>query len=76
MMEDDEKGGGDLSKRSVSHEIGQMLDSLSVAEIGESLSVAEIGERIDLLNAEIVRLEQARRLKQDAQAAAAAFFKI
>jgi uncharacterized small protein (DUF1192 family) len=67
MMEDDEKGGGSLSKRSVSHEIGQMLDSLSVAEIGE---------RIDLLNAEIVRLEQARRLKQDAQAAAAAFFKI
>jgi uncharacterized small protein (DUF1192 family) len=66
MTEDDEKGPT-RPKAAMIHEIGQPLDSLSVAEIGE---------RILLLNAEIARLERARGSKQDAQAAAAAFFKI
>jgi uncharacterized small protein (DUF1192 family) len=67
MIEDDENRAGLTAKQWIGHEIGQPLDSLSVAEIGE---------RIELLKAEITRLEEARHLKQDAQAAAAAFFKI
>ncbi len=67
MMEDDERGAGTPLKRAFTHEIGQSLDALSVAEIGE---------RIEMLRAEIVRLEAARQFKQESQAAAAAFFKI
>lgn len=52
--------------RKPSHEIGQPLDALSVHELAE---------RIELLRAEIARLEQARTAKQAAQAAADAFFK-
>lgn len=48
------------------HEIGQSLDLLSVAEIDE---------RIEALRAEIARLEAARVDKQAASAAAEAFFK-
>jgi len=66
MTEEDERGSA-LPRLPVTHVIGQSLDSLSASEIGE---------RILLLNMEIARLEQARRSKQEAQAAAAAFFKI
>jgi len=52
--------------RKPGHEIGQPLDALSVHELAE---------RIDLLRAEIERLEAARLAKQAAQAAADAFFK-
>jgi uncharacterized small protein (DUF1192 family) len=67
MRDDDENGAFAQPKQTISHEIGQSLDSLSVAEIGE---------RIDALRAEIVRLEEARRSKQNAQTAAASFFKL
>ncbi len=66
MVDDDEKGAGAPSKRSLTHEIGQVLDTLSVFEISE---------RIELLKSEIVRLEEARRAKQASQAAATALFK-
>lgn len=52
--------------RKPGHEIGQPLDALSVHELSE---------RVELLRAEIARLEQARAAKQAAQAAADAFFK-
>jgi uncharacterized small protein (DUF1192 family) len=66
MVDDDEKGLGAPPRRPVAHEIGQVLDTLSVSEISE---------RIEMLKIEIVRLEDARRMKQDSQAAAAALFK-
>lgn len=53
-------------KRKTVHDIGQDLSLLSVDELGE---------RIDLLKAEIVRLEEARSRKQASRAAADAFFK-
>jgi uncharacterized small protein (DUF1192 family) len=49
-----------------SHEIGQRLDDLSAQEITE---------RITILQAEITRLEEARRAKQASLSTAAAFFK-
>ena len=48
------------------HEIGQLLDTLSVGELAE---------RIELLREEIARLEAARTAKAASAAAAAAFFK-
>jgi uncharacterized small protein (DUF1192 family) len=66
MVEDDENGIGAPPKRTTAHEIGQPLDRLSVAELDE---------RILLLKAEITRLEENRRFKQDSQTAAAALFK-
>jgi uncharacterized small protein (DUF1192 family) len=53
--------------RLVRHEIGQDLSTLSIDEIGE---------RIDLLNAEIARLESARGAKNSSMKAADAFFKL
>ena len=53
--------------RVVRHEIGQDLSTLSIDEIGE---------RIDLLNAEITRLESARGAKNSSMKAADAFFKL
>jgi uncharacterized small protein (DUF1192 family) len=47
------------------HEIGQDLSQLSVAEIDE---------RIALLEVEIVRLREARAMKNASRSAAAAFF--
>jgi uncharacterized small protein (DUF1192 family) len=47
------------------HLLGQALDDLSVAELAE---------RIDLLRAEIVRLEAVRRSKQGALGSAEALF--
>jgi uncharacterized small protein (DUF1192 family) len=54
-------------RRILSHEIGQSLDDLSIHQIEE---------RIALLEAEIVRLKDARTVKQASLGAAAAFFKI
>ncbi len=54
------------SKKKPEHEIGQPLDTLSVGELAE---------RIDLLRAEIERLEAAKTAKAASAAAAAAFFK-
>ena len=48
------------------HVIGQLLDELSVQELGE---------RIAALRAEIERLERARQAKEASRATAAAFFK-
>jgi uncharacterized small protein (DUF1192 family) len=53
--------------RLVRHEIGQDLSTLSIDELGE---------RIDLLNAEIARLESARGAKNSSMKAADAFFKL
>ncbi|WP_400767291.1 DUF1192 domain-containing protein [Methylosinus sporium] len=67
-MRDDEDRprSGPGSGKTVSHEIGQPLDALSVAEFDA---------RIALLRAEIERLEQARAAKAASLAAADAFFK-
>ncbi len=48
------------------HRIGEVLDRLSVGELGE---------RVELLKAEIVRLEAAIRAKQASRDAASSFFK-
>lgn len=61
MRDDDER-----VRRPISHEIGQPL---------ETLSVAELDHRIALLASEIRRLEAAREAKQAALGAADAFFK-
>ncbi|MBE7245826.1 MAG: DUF1192 domain-containing protein [Actinomycetospora chiangmaiensis] len=61
-MRDDD----DRPRKAVSHEIGQPLDTLSLADLDE---------RIALLRAEIARIEAARAAKQAAQGAADAFFK-
>ncbi|MCB1542948.1 MAG: DUF1192 domain-containing protein [Methylobacteriaceae bacterium] len=53
-------------KKKPEHEIGQPLDTLSVGELSE---------RIELLKAEIERLEAAKSAKAASAAAAAAFFK-
>lgn len=53
-------------KRPPTHEVGQVLDALSVGELDE---------RIALLRVEIERLEAARRAKEAAGSAAQAFFK-
>ncbi|NVO17876.1 MAG: DUF1192 domain-containing protein [Rhodoplanes sp.] len=56
----------DRPKRKISHDIGQEL---------ALLSVAELEERIALLREEIVRLEEARDRKQASRSAADQFFK-
>ncbi|GJE11202.1 MULTISPECIES: DUF1192 domain-containing protein [Methylobacterium] len=61
-MRDDE----DRPRGSVTHQIGQSLDTLSLSDLDA---------RIALLRAEIVRIEAARAAKQAAQGAADAFFK-
>ena len=48
------------------HRLGEPLDDLSVEEIGR---------RVELLRAEIARLEAARTAKRDALEAAGSFFK-
>jgi uncharacterized small protein (DUF1192 family) len=62
----DEIFGAPPRKEVSAHGIGQSLDDLSVQEIDE---------RITALQAEITRLEDARRAKQASLSAAAAFFK-
>jgi uncharacterized small protein (DUF1192 family) len=56
----------DRPKKKIAHEIGQ---DLSV------LSVFELKERIEILKAEIIRLEAAAAAKGSAKNAADAFFK-
>ncbi|WP_158809029.1 DUF1192 domain-containing protein [Beijerinckia sp. L45] len=53
-------------RRPATHQVGEKLDDLSVAELEA---------RILLLRDEIARLEAARTQKQSAVAAAASFFK-
>ncbi|HET6378746.1 MAG TPA: DUF1192 domain-containing protein [Methylocella sp.] len=65
MADIDEIFGAPPQKAKTAHEIGQSLDDLSVQEIGE---------RITLLQAEIARLEEARKSKQASLSAAAAVF--
>ena len=48
------------------HEVGQDL---------ATLSLVEIDERVALLEREIERLKEARRRKEESQAAASTFFK-
>lgn len=63
--EDDEIFGAPPRKKAAAHEVGQSLDELSAQEIGE---------RIAILQAEIARLEAARRAKEASRSAAHAFF--
>ena len=62
---DDEVFGAPPKKKTV-HEIGENLDTFSANELGEP---------IELLQAEIARLENARTAKEASRAAAASFFK-
>ena len=50
----------------MAHAIGETLDAISVDELDE---------RIELLRREIVRLEEARQLREATRKAADAFFK-
>jgi uncharacterized small protein (DUF1192 family) len=61
-MRDDEN----LPKKKITHVIGQDLSLLSVFELRE---------RIDILNAEVTRLEAGAKAKAAAKGAADAFFK-
>ena len=63
---DDEAGSAGKRKSRVSHEIGQILDELSSAELGE---------RIGLLRSEIERLERAIEARGATRAAADAAFR-
>jgi uncharacterized small protein (DUF1192 family) len=63
----DEVFGAQPRKAATSHEIGQSLDDLSLQEIDEHITI---------LQAEITRLEEARRVKQASASAATAFFKV
>jgi uncharacterized small protein (DUF1192 family) len=63
MARDDEDVFG---ARPATHVVGQMLDDLSVEELGL---------RIEALRAEIERLERAREAKEATRAGASAFFK-
>jgi uncharacterized small protein (DUF1192 family) len=56
----------DRPKKKIAHEIGQDLSLLSIGEIDE---------RIELLKAEIARLEANRASKQATKSAADRFFK-
>ena len=67
MSADDEGIFGAPPRKAPAHEIGQNLDDLSIHQIEE---------RIALLEAEIARLQEARKAKQASLGAAAAFFKI
>ena len=67
MGADDEGIFGAPPRKASSHEIGQNVDDLSIHQIEE---------RIAALEAEVVRLREARKAKQASLGAAAAFFKI
>ena len=56
----------DLPKKPKAHELGMLLDAMSVDELND---------RIGLLEAEIVRLRAAIELKQKSKNAAASVFK-
>ncbi|MBM3608951.1 MAG: DUF1192 domain-containing protein [Alphaproteobacteria bacterium] len=65
MARDDDDPFARPKKKAV-HEIGEVLDAISVEELGE---------RIALLREEITRLEEAMKAKQASKAAADVFFK-
>jgi uncharacterized small protein (DUF1192 family) len=65
VHEDEEIFGAPPRKRAPSHEIGQSVDELSTQEIAE---------RIAILQAEIARLESARKAKEASRSAADTFF--
>ena len=56
----------DLPKKPKAHELGMLLDAMSVDELND---------RIGLLEAEIARLRAAIELKQKSKSAAASVFK-
>ena len=56
----------DLPKKPKAHELGMLLDAMSVEELND---------RIGLLEAEIARLKAAIELKQKSKSAAASVFK-
>jgi uncharacterized small protein (DUF1192 family) len=64
--EDEDPFGMARPKAPVAHEIGQPL---------ETLSVAELEERVALLHAEIARLQAVRDSKEASRKAADSFFK-
>jgi uncharacterized small protein (DUF1192 family) len=66
IFDDDNPFGAEVRKKPTHHEIGQLLDALSLDELNE---------RIDMLKTEIARLEQASRAKEASKNAADAFFK-
>lgn len=63
---EDSLGGPGMPAARRRHEIGQLLDSLSIEELAE---------RIALLRAEIERLESQSRMKEASRRSADAFFK-
>ena len=65
-LDDEDPFGTVRRKAPASHEIGEPL---------ETMSVHELDERIELLRREIVRLEEARMLREATRKAADAFFK-
>ena len=66
LFDDETNPFGKPHKAAVQHELGQSLDALSVDELTE---------RIDLLKAEISRLEETRARKLESRSAADSFFK-
>ena len=56
----------DLPKKPKAHELGMMLDAMSIEELND---------RIGLLEAEIARLRTAIELKQKSKSAAASVFR-
>ena len=66
LSDEDSIFGAPVRKPPTHHEIGQKLDALSVAELAE---------RVEMLQAEISRLEAARAAKRASAEAANAFFK-
>ena len=66
LSDEDNVFGAPVRKAPSHHEIGQKLDALSVAELSE---------RVDMLQAEIARLEAAKAAKLASAQAANAFFK-
>ena len=66
LTADDDPFGAPVRPAPAQHQIGQNLDSLSVAELTE---------RVTLLKSEIERLETTRRAKEASLRAADFFFK-
>lgn len=62
MTRDDD----DQGRRTLTHQLGEALDALSITELDE---------RVELLRAEIARIEAARARKTQALASATGFFK-
>jgi uncharacterized small protein (DUF1192 family) len=54
----------------------QILSGLQIGQDLSMMSIDEIDERIEMLEREIERLEEARSAKERSRAAASAFFKL